>query len=77
MSQQPKADCFAFLQGMDKVDCQCLSKLYCSEGKGKCNFYMKKEDYEKKHNEEYSQTLKKLDLLAKNYKYGVRKSEVD
>ena len=64
--QQPKGDCFAFKQKEKSVDCECLKKLYCQEGK--CSFYMSKQDYEEKHGETYEQTLHKLDNYLKAYK---------
>lgn len=66
IKQQPKADCFAFKQGTNSVDCHCLKKLYCREGK--CSFYMTKQAYEEKNGETYEQTLFKLDNYLKAYK---------
>lgn len=64
--QQPNGDCFAFLQKSKTVDCNCLKKLYCQEGK--CKFYMSKDDYIKKNGETYEQTLYKLDNYLKGTK---------
>lgn len=61
--QQPKGDCFAFEQKSKTVDCACLKRLYCQEGK--CNFYMSKEDYIKKNGETYERTIQKLEGYQK------------
>lgn len=66
--QQPKADCFAFKQGLKSVDCYALKRLYCTETK--CSFYMTKDEYKEKTGETYETTLKKLDGYNKAYKYA-------
>lgn len=73
--QQPKTDCFAFEQRMKTIDCACLKKLYCTEGK--CKFYMSKEDYEKKNGKTYEQAMIDLDNYIKGYSKRSNEGELD
>lgn len=64
--QQPKADCFAFQQRERTVDCACLKRLYCQEGK--CSFYMTNEQYIEKNGENYATTMARLERYSKDTK---------
>ncbi|WP_304393208.1 hypothetical protein [uncultured Clostridium sp.] len=70
--QQPKSDCFAFIQRERSVDCNALNDLYCT--KENCKFYMSKEDYIKKNGQSYEQAM--LDLERYN-KYPKKLEKLD